>query len=344
MKTSNILAFIVVVLLVAGLQSHAEEEAVTQNEEDATQELQAKEASARAAKAKFDEAQKLFDEAAVELLEARDHLKKVSAELQDSQSIFDDVLILTNKLTDQIAPVTLNLVRDTMVWNFQRRNDGVIGVALEDASGDGVLVKGVMDTAPAYIAGVEAGDVILSIDDVQMLNLDDPVQSAFEVITSRPPGTIVRLMLQRNDDEKEVEVATIDRLSMEWLRAIGGQWHAIDGVTINNAPVDPKIWNIITETFPGAENKIFVMEIEEDLGSYFDVEYGVLVVKAPDVDGIQAGDILLKIDDKPIRSISQAFQHKHNAGIEVELQIKRKKKEKRISLEKDKFSLRAILE
>lgn len=340
MKASKILTFIVVMLLVVVLQSDTEDEAATPSEEKATQELHAKEANVRAAKTKFDEAQKLFDEAAVELQEARNQLNNVSVELHGPQEVFDDVLILTNKLTEQISPYTFNLVQHSIF----SRNDSVIGVALEDASSNGVLIKGVMDTAPAYLAGVEAGDVILRIDDVEMMNLDDPVQSAIEVITSRQPGTVVQLTIQRNDDEKEIEVATIDRISMEKLRAFGGQWHAIDGVTINNAPVDPRIWNIITETFPGAENKIFVMEIEEDLGSYFDVEYGVLVIKAPDVDSIQAGDILLKIDEKPIRSISQAFQHKHNAGDEVELQIKRKKKEMDVSLEKDKFSLRAILE
>lgn len=340
MKVPNILAFIVVMLSVAVLQSDTEDEAATQNAKEATQELQAKEANVRAAKAKFDEAQKSFDAAAIDLQEARNQLKKVSAQHHGSPEVFDDVLVLTNKLTEQISPYAFNLVQDSIF----RPNDGVIGVALEDSSGNGVLIKGVMDTAPAYLAGVEAGDLILRIDDVELMNLDDPVQTAIEVITSRQPGTVVRLVLQRNDDEKEIEVATIDRLSMETLRAIGGQWHAIDGVTINNAPVDPKIWNIITETYPGAANKIFVMEIEEDLGSYFDVEYGVLVVKAPDVDSIQAGDILLKINEKPIRSISQAFQHKHNAGDEVELQIKRKRKEVNLSLEKDKFSLRAILE
>ncbi len=344
MKALKLLALIVVIQLSAVLQADTEGETVTQIEDDAAQELQTKEASVRAAKAKFDEAQKLFDAAAVELQEARNQLKKVSAEPQNSQLVFDDVLILTNKLNEQIAPITLNLIREPTLRNFRGHTDGVIGVMLEAASSNGVLIKGVMDTAPAYLAGVKAGDVISSIDDVDLLNLEDPVQSAVEVITSKVPGTVVRLILQRNDDEQEIEVATIDRFSMEKLRAFGGQWHAVDGVTINNTPVDPRFWNYITASFPGADNKFFVMEIEEDLGSYFDVEYGVLVVKAPDEDSIQAGDILLKIDDKPIRSISQAFQHKHNAEDKIELQIKRKKKEMNITLEKDKFSLRAILE
>ena len=344
MKASNILAFIVVFLLVVVLQSDTDDTATAPEVEETTQEIQTKEASVKAAKSKFDEAQKLFDAAAVELQEARNQLKKFASELHDSLEVYDDVLLLTSKLTEQIAPFTFNIVRNPILWSNQRYKYGVIGVALEDASENGVLIKGVMDTAPAYLAGVEAGDVILRIDDIEMFNLDDPVQSAIEAISSRQPGTVVRLTLQRNEDEKEIEVATIDQLSMEKLRAMGGQWHAIEGVTINNAPVDPEIWNIITASFPGAENKVFMLEIEEDLGSYFDVEYGVLVVKAPNVDDIQAGDILLKIDDKPIRSISQAFQHKHNAGDEVELQIKRKKKEMNMSLEKDKFSLRAILE
>lgn len=344
MKTPHFLALIVVIQLAMMSQAETEDGTATQNEDDATQDLQTKEANVRAAKTKFDEAQKMFDAAAVELQEARNQLKRVSAELQDSHAVFDDVLTLTNKLTEQIAPITLNLIREPTLWNYQGHNDGVIGVMLEDASSDGVLIKGVMDTAPAYLAGVKAGDVISSIDDVDLLNRADPVQSAVELITSKAPGTVVRLVLQRNDDEQEIEVATIDRFSMEKLRAFGGQWHALEGVTINNTPVDPRFWNYITASFPGTENKVFVMEIEEDLGGYFDVEYGVLVVKAPDLESIQAGDILLKIDDKPIRSISQAFQHKHNAEDEIELQIKRKKKEMTITLENDKFSLRAILE
>ena len=344
MKVPNFLALIVVIQLAAVLQADTNGETSTQKEDEAKEELQTKEANVRAAKTKFDEAQKLFDAAAVELQEARKQLKKVSSELLDSQEIYDNVLILTNRVTEQFAPVTLNVIREPTLWNYRGQDDGVIGVMLENAADSGVLIKGVMDTAPAYLAGVEAGDVISSIDDVDLLSLDDPVQSAVEVITSKAPGTVVRLVLQRNDDEQEIEVATIDRLSMERLRAFGGEWHAVEGVTINNSSVDPRFWNSITANFPGAEHRVFVMEIEEDLGSYFDVEYGVLVVKAADVEGIQAGDILLKIDDKPIRSISQAFQHKHNAEDEVELQIKRDKKEVKVTLEKDKFSLRVILE
>ena len=345
MKTTNILAFIVVILLVVVLQSDVEDEAATQNEEEeTTQELQTQEARVRAAKARFDEAQRLFDTAAEELHEAHSQLQKVSSELQNSKKNLDDVVIFTSKFTEQMTPLPLTLARDSSPWHYQIHNDGVIGVALGDAERNGVLIKGVMETAPAYLAGVEAGDIILRIDDIDISDLEHPTESVIEVITSRQPGTVIRFTLLRDEDEMEVDVATIDRLSMETLRAIGGKWHAVDGVTINNSPVDPKIWNIITASFPGAKNRVYVMEIEEDLGNYFDVEYGVLVIKAPEVDGLQAGDILLKVDEKPIRSLSHAFQHKHAASTQVEIQFKRKKSEKKVTLEKDQFSLHAILE
>lgn len=344
MKASKILAVITAIVLVYHCLADTEEELAKQKEEDTSQELQTKQANVRAAKAEFDEAQRLFDIAAAELHEAHNQLQSASSELQNSQENLDDVVYFTSKFTEHMTPLPLTLARHSSPWNYQIHNAGVIGVALGDAESSGVLIKGVMETAPAYLAGVEAGDVILRIDDIDIADLEHPTESVIEVITSRQPGTVIRFTLLRNEDEMEVDVATIDRLSMERLRAIGGEWHAVDGVTINNAPVDPRIWNIITASIPGAENRVYVMEIEEDLGSYFDVEYGVLVIKAPEVDGLQAGDILLKVDEKPIRSLSHAFQHKHAANTQVEIQFKRKKSEKKVTLEKDQFSLHAILE
>ena len=344
MTVSKIIALAFFVVLVFNSHADEEEDSASKSLSESEQELQTKESIVREAKAKFDEAQRKFDAAAAELQKVRSQFIKESSDLTRAADSLDEVVFITSKFTERMAPLTLSIAREGTSWNYWLNNDGVIGVLLGKAADDGVLVEGVMETAPAYIAGIEAGDVILRIDGVDMSDLEDPIESAVEVITSKQPGTIVRFTVQRADDEVEVDVATIDRVSMERLRADGGVWQAIEGVTIKNSPVDPRLWNYISTSVPVPDNKIFVMEIDEELGSYFDVDYGVLVIKARDVDGIQAGDILLEVDDKPVRSLSQAFQHKRDAGDNVEIRFKRNKREKNITLQSDQFSVHAILE
>ena len=231
----------------------------------------------------------------------------------------------------------------------QRYQDGVIGVLLGEVTNTGVPIQEVYAGAPADIAGIQADDEILSVGNIELSDIDNPTAFIGEFIALKHPGSIVRLTIKSDSKKQDVSVAVIDRDSL----------NAFPSPTTVLATNLERVWNPERDGFtrftglggpyytlkvPSTDNKIFVMEIEEEFGGYFNVEYGVLVLKAEDVEGIQAGDILLEIDEKPIRSLSQAFRHKQDSEGEVEILLKRNKREKSVTLDEDKFSLHAILE
>ncbi|MXW06586.1 MAG: PDZ domain-containing protein [Gammaproteobacteria bacterium] len=265
--------------------------------------------------------------------------------LRDAKEMGVEVATTALNIPDKIRPFSafINDPRSKM----QQYKDGVIGVLLGEATDTGVPIQEVHKSAPADIAGIQADDEILAIGKIELANLDNPTAFTGAFIELQQPGSIIHLTIKRDHKKEDVSVAVIDRGSLKGLTSFTRSWAPSIGYVTN--PESVSFAGVVggpTQLLKGlsTDNKIFVMEIEEEFGDYFNVEYGVLVLKAEDVAGVQAGDILLEIDEKPVRSLSQAFRHKQDADDEVEILLKRNKREKTVTLDKDKFSLHAILE
>ena len=71
----------------------------------------------------------------------------------------------------------------------------------------GVLVVGVFIESPADIAGVEAGDIIIGIDDKPV----ERVRNVLEIIASHKPGDNVKLNLLRSGKKIELNLITTER-------------------------------------------------------------------------------------------------------------------------------------
>ena len=70
----------------------------------------------------------------------------------------------------------------------------------------------------------------------------------------------------------------------------------------------------------------------------------MLVLEAEKVRGIQPGDILLKVDDRPIRTVAQAIREVRDGEDKLTLLVKRNNREKSVTLDKNKFKWRSILD
>ena len=267
--------------------------------------------------------------------------------LRDTEEMEVDVATTARNFPDTVNPPN-GWFHDPRS-RAQRHQDGVIGVLLSEATDTGVPIQEVYTGAPADIAGIQADDEILAVGNIELSDLDNPAAFAGAFIGLKQPGSIIHLTIKRDRKRQDTSVAVIDRDSLNvfpsptsaWATTLENVWNPeTGGYTEFSGTGGPTY----TLRVPSTDNKIFVMEIEEEFGDYFNVEYGVLVLKAGDVEGIQAGDILLEIDEKPVRSLSQAFRHKQDADSDVEILLKRNKREKSVTLDKDKFSLQAILE
>ena len=260
---------------------------------------------------------------------------------RDDQELEIEVATVDRNASNRLAGVYIG------ERSLTQQNEGVIGVLLDKATDTGVPIREVYDGAPADIAGIQADDVVLSVGKLDVTELDNPTETTAALIALKRPGSIIPLKLKRDQEELDVSVAIVDRNTLNRIATSSRVWQtSVGDIAIPEAGGFTGVYGGPTEilSFPRTDNKIFVMEIEEEFGRYFDVEYGVLVLKAKNVDGIQAGDILLSIDGKPVRSLSHAIRHKQDAEDEIEIQFKRNKREKSVTLSKDQFSLHAILE
>jgi S1-C subfamily serine protease len=100
---------------------------------------------------------------------------------------------------DRVTPILSGLREG------RSRRLGWLGLAImqEPRGREGVRVKATLENSPAQVAGVQANDILLQVDDH---TIDSPAVLAHEVIESGP-GRTVNLKLLRGDEIKTVPVA-----------------------------------------------------------------------------------------------------------------------------------------
>jgi serine protease Do len=147
----------------------------------------------------------------------------------------------------------------------------------------GVIIEQVMDDSPAKKAGLKPLDIILKINDEDVFQSNE-VQNT---IALKNPGDIVKLTILRDGKEKEIRV----KLGQKDTGKEGSPTQEDDqvaslGLTIQN----------LTD------------EIRSHYNAYKDAE-GVIVTQVESFSaaaeaGIQRGDLIVKIEDEPVTSVS----------------------------------------
>lgn len=291
--------------------------------------------SSREAIAKSEE---LRDEARLNVFEAR--LNELADQLKSSLDIHYQLLARRDEtLSEVLSRPPRSIFVDTLAAQDMESQDdatkGFIGVELDRASDGGVRITRVIDAAPAHTAGILDGDVITKVGDVDVSELDNALESTVKLINSNPPGSIVQITLRRGDEEIVTDVATLYRSSI-----------AFEDPALLQLPSSLQDmadrFNAAIQT--DSRNDVYIMYVDDTFAKYFGVNYGVLVLEAQEVEEIEPGDILLKIDDKAVSTVSQAIRQLARADDEFTIVVKRNKREKRIDLEKDQIRFQTILD
>jgi hypothetical protein len=178
-------------------------------------------------------------------------------------------------------------------------NQAVLGLNIED-SDFGVFVRGVTPNGPAATAGVAVGDTIVSINDVELARAEgrsSPSAALLGQIGNVVPGDDVKLRVLRGGDYHDFVVKAGESnvrapfvFSTDRGAWAGGNWMRFGHI--------------------GAWSDIEIVSLTPELGEYFGVEKGLLVVRAGSASelGFRDGDVIIDLAGREPQSPEHALR------------------------------------
>jgi len=231
--------------------------------------------------------------------------------------------------------IPLNLAKRvaTDIIKYGKFRRGFLGVQIKDvdavyakAAGlsekKGVWVESVTKDAAGDKAGVEDGDIILSVDEKEV----NTVQALQTAVATKHPGETVALQLWRNKKElsKKVTLGSRDEKEESVAENTTSEKSESDSEVETEKSVDVK------------EIGVTVRAIDSKIKKSYEVEKGVLVSDVEDMSpaqerGLRKGDVVTDIGDQKISTTDQ-FQKsfkKLKPGDAVMLRVKGEDKKMR---------------
>jgi S1-C subfamily serine protease len=223
------------------------------------------------------------------------------------------------------------------------RPSAVLGINIAAGPGesgpvDGVTVFGVSPGGPADEAGLRAGDLLTAIGE-QSLADDDSAgarERLLEFMIGVSPGEDVRLEFLRDG---VAQTATIVAGSVEramfppgfpFSESLGQLGEDIDARVVQPLV---RYWR-----YGGWLDGLELVSLTPDLGSYFGVAEGILVIRAPATPdlGLLDGDVILKIGARVPRDPGHALRilRSYEPGEPLEVTIRRQQRERVVELER----------
>ena len=218
---------------------------------------------------------------------------------------------------------------------------GVLVAGEADSAKDkiGATVQRVTPDGPADKAGIKAGDIITKFNGTALggLKADDPDDSGpgqklIELARKLDVGDTVTVEYRRGTETKTAKLVAQDLGMSMWsghdmlpkMSLRMPDWgHDFDG------PDDD-----FHMFMHGGTLGLDMVDLNPDLGDYFGTKEGVLVVSTPadSTNPLKAGDVILKIDGRAPKNVSQAERilTSYDGGETAKLEVMRK--QKRITL------------
>jgi C-terminal processing protease CtpA/Prc len=231
----------------------------------------------------------------------------------------------------RIAPLiaasqrSVDSLRNDMAVTLRNRaaatTGGFIGIRMGEPLAQGIVIDEVVENSPAEESGLLEGDIVSSIDGIDIRKAKNPTQALTALIQTVEPGSEVELSIVRDKKQLTLPVAVGRREQTSW-----GSYVLSPGET-GVVSIDRGLLSIYN-----LDRELVLLEFEDELGHYFGVEFGILVVDVPKDSELQIGDLLLRIDDKPVRSISHAERFLRSAKENTEFTVKRRGKTRKIDI------------
>lgn len=225
---------------------------------------------------------------------------------------------------------------------------GSMAEAMEVEDGAGVLIQSVIDDSPADEAGLEDGDVIIKYDSQEVEGTGDLVRLVGKTV----PGGKVEIEILRDGQGKTIDVVIGERKNAPHVWSFRGDDGGHYSYRFHGDDDDLEDLEIRRRCFPGhGEHKMLfhafavdhgylgvsLEDLTEQLGEYFGVEDGdgalireVMEDSPAEVAGLQAGDVIVRIDEEDIDSPGDVTSYMKDTeeGDEIKVQLLRNKKDK----------------
>jgi len=207
----------------------------------------------------------------------------------------------------------------------------IVGVVLAPDAQAGVKIAGVTPQSPAAKGGLKSGDRLISINGAPILGQEarQRVDNARRLLANVDVKTPVKLGYARDGRSAVVSVVPkLDQHIFVWSGDEGDFKFDFDDEDFARAlpaGVAPQIRNEIIRIGPDGKckgedcrfralteafrwNGLNLATVDPQLGRYFGTDNGVLVLSAgEDLAGLQAGDVIRKVDGKPVSNPREAM-------------------------------------
>lgn len=278
-----------------------------------------------------------------ELQSRRTELERARAELEMSRQKLELAAREVARLS--AAPVfgDRRVMTRLMMPN---RPGAVLGFLVGNADG-GALVISVSPGGPAAGAGIEAGDVIVAIDGIDLTQGEgDPMQRVVGHLREVEPAATVNLVVSRDGETRTFDVETRENDGYFFFAGdepfnvafAPGPKAAAPGVQVFG-PGTANGTNFVRvfSPFSSPWREMELVPLSEQLGRYFGATEGLLVVRAPDNDaiGLEDGDVILAIGGRAPTSPEHAMRilGSFEVGETLELSIMRQQRRRMIEYE-----------
>ncbi len=199
-------------------------------------------------------------------------------------------------------------------------NHSFLGVYTDEVTGNkGVLIKEIVNDSPAKMAGIQAGDIITSLNDVPV----NDVPSFQKIIRENPENEPIKIAIQRNNEELILFVTPEyrSRINQDQVR----EKHIEEKFEIeqDSTPSKKRFKDLFSNKSKDQQVRLGVTV--EDMVNYkglkvMDVSPDSPAAKA----GIQQYDVIEKFDKQKVNDIKQLQSLvADKIGEEVQVQIRR---------------------
>lgn len=273
--------------------------------------------------------------------EAEQRKAEYSERLREAEERMERAAREIAEITRERWPSMAQFESRVELWNKPR-----IGITIEsnDKSGkvDGVEVGGVTPESAADDAGLRAGDIITSVngESLSAESSSDANQRLLDFMKGVEEGEQVKLDYLRNGKRESVELTprVMEMHAFSWVP--GGERGRMPAVP--GHPVAPEAIEKFQLKFGfpfagGAWGSMELVALNEGLGRYFGTDSGLLVVSAPEIEGIdlQDGDVIQTIDGRAPSDVRHCLRilGSYESGETLELGIMRDKKQRTVKVE-----------